>query len=69
MPYTSNLFQSVINVGVSTVSMLGEATGLQDEKVGDAISEQIRQRRLNNMYSAGIKPELGVTESLQEGGS
>ena len=67
MPYTSNLFQSVINVGVSTVSMLGEATGLQDEKVGDAISEQIRQRRLNNMYSAGIKPELGVTESLQGG--
>ena len=67
MPYTTNLFQSIMNVGVQTVSMIGEATGLQDEATGDYISEQVRQNRLNNLYSAGVNPEMGVTESLQNG--
>ena len=67
MPYTSSFLQSVANVGISTISMIGEATGLEDEKLADAISENLRQKRLNNMYSAGINPEMGITESLQNG--
>lgn len=64
---TGNLLTSFGDVVTKTAGMMMETTGIIDEEAADYGYEQMRQRRMNRYYSAVNNPEMGISESIQNG--
>lgn len=64
---TGNLFSSIPEVVSKTAGMIMESTGIIDEEAADYAYEQYRQRRMNRYYSVVSNPEMGISESIENG--